>query len=529
MTAQDIGAILDEAVTAAAKYHWDRLRAFAAGLPDDHDPTVQLLASPDTESGALAGWIASAVPSVPVQTESLEVIAEHPELAVRANRVIAALRCGELLTPETVDSMAQVVSRPAGSYLIVLTGAELIRSDDDLALVQRSIWRLILAPDGGEWSGQNLGEYHCVLWSDAETAALLAERIGRDREMLTQWLSAAVNVADLLRAARVDRALDLAEPPGGQRLGTLPDPDIAARRAASAREAAADGRRRVLDGLDANAQTAEREITASLAMHEQDLLNGVAAYIARHRDEVANPADARALVGKYTEDGLRRWQAAAEASLRAQSQRIADNLRSLVNGMEWHVIDRAGGPYPRTPFTAARLETSLPAGAPAVPEIGGARKSQLSPGAANVVVGGAIGASVGAAVGAGLGVAPGLIVGAAGGLALNRVLAERNAEHVTDRARTFITGCVTTTREAALTRFRQAVAEQRATVTAAFDDLDHQLAERATAAEPDGGAEVIAELRERLRSARALREPGSAGRINGGMACQTREPAHWPT
>jgi hypothetical protein len=515
MTAQDLSAILDDAVTAAGKYHWDRLRAFAAGLPDDHDPTVQLLASPDTESAALARWIASMARPAPVRTESLELIVEHPELAVQANRVIAALRCGELLTPETVESAAQVVSRPAGSYLIVLTGAELIRSDDDLALVQRSIWRLILAPDGGEWSGQNLGEYHCVLWSDAETAAFLAERIGRDREMLTEWLSAEVNVADRLRAARVDRALDMAEPPSGQRLGTLPDPDIAARRAASAREAAANGRRRVLDGLEANAQTAEREITASLAMHEQDLLKGVAAFIAQHRDEVADMATARSLVGKYAEDGLRRWQAGAEASLRAQSERIADNLRSLVNGMEWPVIDRAGGPYPRTPFTAARLETSLPVGAPAVPEFGGARKGQFASGAANVVVGGAIGASVGAAVGAGLGVAPGLIVGAAGGLALNRVLAERNAEHVTARARTFITGCVATTREAALTRFRQAVAEQRATVTAAFDDLDHELAERVTAAEPDGGAELIAELRERLRSARALREPGGQRRDQG--------------
>lgn len=515
MTAQDISAILDEAVAAAGKYHWDRLRAFAAGLPDDHDPTVQLLVSPDTESAALASWIASVAPAVPVRTHSLEVVAEQPELALRANRVIAALRCGELLTPETVEATAQVVGRPAGSYLIVLTGAELIRSDDDLALVQRSIWRLILAPDGGEWAGQSLGEYHCALWSDAEAAAFLAGRIGSDREMLAQWLSADVNVARQLRAARVGCALDMAEPPSGQRLGTLPDPAVAARRAASAREAAANGRRRVLNGLDASTQTAEREITASLVMHEQDLLNGVAAFITQHRDEVADMATARALVGKYTEDGLSRWQAGAEASLRAQSERIADNLRSLVDGMEWHVIDRAGGPYPRTPFTAARLETFLPAGAPAVPEIGGARKSQLSPGAANIVVGGAIGASVGAAVGAGVGLAPGLIVGAAGGLALNRVLAERNAEHVTGRARTFITRRVATTREAALTRFRKAVAEQRAAVTAAFDDLERELAERVTVAEPDRGAELLAELRERLRSVRALREPGCQGSDQG--------------
>ena len=101
-------------------------------------------------------------------------------------------------------------------------------------------------------------------------------------------------------------------------------------------------------------QNAEREITASLAMQEQDLLNGVAAFIGQHRDDGTDMATARALIGRYAEDGLHRWQASAEASLRAQSERIAGNLRDLVDGMEWQVIDRAGGPYPRTAFHRAQ-------------------------------------------------------------------------------------------------------------------------------------------------------------------------------
>ena len=500
MTMQDIDAILDEAVAAAGKYHWNRLRDFAADLPGDHDPLVLLLASADTEPGPLARWIGSVPLSVPVRAESLEALAGHPELSLRANRVIAAFRCGELLTPEAVESAAYVVSRPADSYLIVMTGAELIRSDDDLALVQRSIWRLVLSEHGDEWAGQSLAEHACVLWSDAETAAFLAERIGSDQEALANWLSTEVSVTDRLRADRVACALDMAEASGAPGLGDMPDPAVAARRLASAQEAVTKGRRRVLAGLDADVQNAEREITASLAMQEQDLLNGVAAFIGQHRGDVTDMATARALIGRYAEEGLHRWQASAEASLRAQSERIVGNLRDLVDGMEWQVIDRAGGPYPRTAFTAPRLDASLATGAAPTPEIRAAGKSQFSPGTANIVIGGAIGASVGALLGAGVGLAPGMIAGAAGGLVLNRILTDRNVEHVTGKARKFIASCVATARDTALTRFRQAAAEQRAAVTAAFDDLERALEDRASAAGSDPGAGLLAELRERLRA-----------------------------
>ncbi len=505
MSDREAGAILADAVAAAGKYHWDRLRDFAAGLPGDHDPTVALLASADTDPGPLIRWIGSVPPSVPVRAESLEALAVHPELGLLANRVIAAYRCGELLTPEAVEAGAQVVSRPAGSYLIVMTGAELISTEDDLALVQRSIWRLLLSEDGGEWAGQSLAERGCVLWSDAGTREFLAERIRSDRQVLTTWLGAEVEVADRLRADRVACALDLAEAPGPQEPGDLSDPAVAARRLASAREAAAKGRRRVLGGLDADIQTAEREITASLAMQEQDLLNGTAAYIAQHRDEVADVAAARALVGQYAEDGLRRWQAGAQLSLRAQAERIAGNVRDLVDGMQWQVIDRAGGPYPRTALTAARLDVLLSAAVVSPSEIRASGRSQYPP-AANVVIGGAIGAGVGAVLGAGVGVAPGLVAGAAGGLVLNRVMADRNLEQITGRVRKFIGGCVARARESALTQFRQAAAEHRASIVDAFDDLDRALEDRAAAAGPDPAAEVLAGLRERLRAARG--QPG---------------------
>jgi hypothetical protein len=79
-------------------------------------------------------------------------------------------------------------------------------------------------------------------------------------------------------------------------------------------------------------------------------------------------------------------------------------------------------------------------------------------------------------------------------------------EHVAGKARKFIAGCVATARDTALMRFRQAAAEQRAAVTAAFDDLERALADRASTAESDSGAGLLAELRERLRAAEG--QPG---------------------
>ncbi len=502
MTGENITAILADAVAAADEHRWDQLRDFAASLPDDRDPAVLLLASEETVPGPLATWLGSVDPSVPVRTESLEALTSNPAIALRANRVVVALRCGELLTPEAVESGALVVGRPAGSYMIVMTGAELIRSDEDLALVQRGVWRLLLSDHGDEWTGQNLAEHAFALWSETEAADFLAARLLSDRESLATWLRAEVEVADGLRADRVAHALDVAGTLGAD----TTDPAITAitaRRLADARVAVARGRRRVLSGLDADLLNAEREITASLAMLEQDLLSAVPAFIAEHRSEAVDVAAARELIGRYADDGLQRWMASAGTSLRGHSDRINDNIHDLIDGMDWPVIDRIGGPHPRTPFTAARLDATLSIGEALAPEIRNGARSLLSPGRANVVIGGAVGASVGTVLGAGAGLAPGLLAGAAGGVAVNRYLTDRNLEQVAGKAAAFVARRVAAARDAAVTRFRQAAAQQRDVVIAAFDDLDRALDASARTPEPDPGAGALGELRERLRRARS--------------------------
>jgi hypothetical protein len=505
MTAENVSVILADALAAAGEHRWDRLRDFAASLPDDRDRAILLLASEETEPGPLARWLGSVDPSVPVRADSLEALTGHPAQALRVNRVIVALRCGELLTPEAVESGALVVGRPAGSYMIVITGAELIGSDEDLALVQRGVWRLLLSDHGDEWTGQNLAEHGCVLWNDAEAADFLAGRLLSDRESLVAWLRADVGVTDGLRADRVAYALDMA----GKSDAVPPDPDelaITARRSADARSAVAKGRRRILGCLDAAVLNAEREITSSLAMLEQDLLAGIPAFIAQHRGDAVDVAAARELIGRYVGEGLQRWLASAGASLDTQSDRISDNLRDLIDGMDWHVIDRAGGPHPRVMLTAARLDAVLSPGEALTPEIQASAKGQLSPGPANVVIGGAIGASVGTVLGAGAGLAPGLLAGAVGGLAVNRYLTDRTAEQIAGKARKLVARRVAIARDAAVARFREDAARQRTAVIAAFDDLDRAVdayAKTPEPDEPDPGMGALAELRERLRLARS--------------------------
>ena len=68
----------------------------------------------------------------------LNTLVKDPTSIINIPKVIVVLECGKLLDADTVSILnAAILIRPLLSYAIVLSNAELITNEEDLALIER--------------------------------------------------------------------------------------------------------------------------------------------------------------------------------------------------------------------------------------------------------------------------------------------------------------------------------------------------------------------------------------------------------
>ncbi|MFI1369218.1 hypothetical protein [Streptomyces griseochromogenes] len=429
--AAELDTLLSAVVQAAGRHGWTAVTEAAAALPQPDDRTVLLCASPKADSSALAVWLHTRLDAHEPLSAPLEALHADPAPALRANRLVLALGCAELLGPEAAEAAAALAARPPDTVVVVLTGAEALTGDGDLDLVTRRIWRLLYAGPDEQWAGGDLTDHQCLLWAAAEAPEPLRERLARDAATLEERMTAKVAAPARLQAYRIARLLDLASDVIAEKTRERPA-DPARRRTgqgASARTALTAGRRELLRTLDAEASAAEREVAAALRMLEQDLQRDVRPFLERHREELSEPARMRSLVGSCVDRGIHRWAATTGPGLRARAARIDFAVSELFHRLDEAL--RACGATPDIVGTVptVSLDDALMASVnPAAGQVAPGRSAGM---ATEVVVGGVLGAAAGAVLTSGLGTVLGAGVGAAAGGMLHHVQAEQQLVRAT--------------------------------------------------------------------------------------------------
>lgn len=380
---------LAEVAALAASHGWAEVSEFTAAIPAPGDRGVEILAAADTDPGPLTAWIQGpggthqdgdqeGGPACVVSSAGLEPVADRPARALAPNRVLVALRCGQLLTSDAVAAAAAVLARPAGTYRVVLTGAEELESAADLATVERGLWRVLLAPDGAEWHGQDITALGCLLWSGADPADAVRDRVATDVAALREWIAGPVAAGPELDRDRAASALSLAmaalDQAGAEAGQSSAEPADGADRALRARrmaDLAAQVRglhERLLSRLDSDAEVTESQVLASLEVLEQDLVSATA----YGRDLPPEQAQRRADL----------WVAETEQAVVQRYLNSAEQARHLLGRGDWELVNQVAPPpggdrYPDVLLVAVKPSPTavLPAGvlaAGAVPAAAGA-------------------------------------------------------------------------------------------------------------------------------------------------------------
>jgi hypothetical protein len=519
--------VLAEVAALAAGHGWAAVTEFTDAVPAPGSRDVAILAAEGTDPGPLAAWAARRASETdgpdsdadgPRATPlaALEPLAERPWLALPPTRVLVVLRCGQLLTADTAAAAAAVLERPAGTYRIALTGAEDLGSAADLATVERGLWRVLLAPDGAEWHGQDISAHGCLLWSDQDVAAPLTERVTRDTTDLRRWLAGPAPVPPDLDRDRAACAVSLAlsSLDERQQAATVAEPVTAAATANTRRltDLAAEARglhARLLARLAADAETTERQVLASLQVLEQDLV-------------AAGPAG-RTLAPDQARRAVEQWAAETELVVVRRYRSGADQARELLDRVDWDLVNQVaphpgGHRYPAALVApiAPSAGGALPAGAVPPGDVAAAAGPGTSPARdlGSVLGGVSPGALVTAGVGAAalgllglplLPVAGAAALGIAGGsLYERRHRADEERKRAQQVAQATVPGAIANAAALTQAALRDHAASVGAAVDAEFTTLEQSLeaaADRARQAARPQAAGAFAsggELRPRL-------------------------------
>jgi len=427
MTMDEPQAVLDELTSMAAEQGWTQVTGYVAQVATA-DRQVLFACAPRVHPEPLAAWLRSRDTAATTPIAQLDALAADPGPALAADRVVIALRCGDLLMPATISGAATVMGKPAGSYAIVLTEADRIQSESDLAAVQRAVDGALLGPEGAaRRAGRGL-----LLWSEYAVPGFLAGRVENDSASLSQWLATVPDQSAELTRQRAARALALAaEAEAAASAPSAGQTETQIRMLPALRTSVAGLHARVLDHLDAQAVSLTRELTASLDTMRHDLL--------RETDSPAVGRDPHSLESLVTRR-MSRWSEDAAGVIAARQAQSRQHAVELLGVIDWGLVNdvapRSDGR--RYPEPIVQSFTPDPPGVPpywngfALPPSGAVPGPAWAPALRTATVGGVVTAAALAV----LGVAVAPAVGAAAvGVAAATVIGSRRGQAAARRRR----------------------------------------------------------------------------------------------
>jgi hypothetical protein len=347
----------------AARRGWKPVDDLAARILSPGSGREILLAlGAGVDAAPLREWIQQVSGTAGIAEEPIEQIAAPPFRALSAAKLVAVLECGRVLEAREVKVIAeQFLPRPLESFAIVFTRAERLESSEDLDLMERAIWRVVVPDPKRDWQRQDLLAYQCYFWTSSEPKEFLRDRCRRDREELAAVLRRPIGEADAESLDRgravwlVEFAVEFA--PSGRPRG-----DVHTARLRQARDEIAEARRRLARRLDADAAGLGRQATTSLLRLEQDLLWRMEetrkSQTGLWKDTHVYSREFQKLLERRLAEGMAAWRKVLEAELNQRVTEIIAETQGLLRRVDWDFVNGIAGNPERTAAQAPMVSAA---------------------------------------------------------------------------------------------------------------------------------------------------------------------------
>lgn len=344
---ESINDMLNELRDFAQARGWDEIVNIADELAAATPRTIGLAAPAGVDLWPFREWLERAIPDARITISRLESLAREPLPLLTAPRAIAIFPGDFALDAALAGTFESAFfARTPESYAVVLSEIERLQGEDDLALLERSAWRLFVPEPKTDWRGQSLSAHRVFLWSALAAGGDLGERLDRDRAALGAWVQRPADDPSWLarqtmsllalaetRLAADARSVPAVAEPSGERLQAV-------------REDLALLRRRLTGIVDREATMIGQELTVALQTLEQNLIRDLPAYLDRHIGPLADDFDDALLqrvLQHYLRSNLEQLLARLKSlSPEAQSD-LAGDVEGLVAGTDWALVNQVLG------------------------------------------------------------------------------------------------------------------------------------------------------------------------------------------
>jgi hypothetical protein len=301
-------------------------------------------AAPETEASLFADWIKESIGRLEVNLDPLATLSEQSPDGILAEKIVILIEGGKLIGLDTVELIAGLIhTRPADSYAIVLSRVAGICDAEELDLVERGAWRLLVPEPKGRWNGQSLPDYRVFLWDVAPDQKFLTERIQKDSLELANWLRAPVENRTKLISWQLLRILDTAEKAGNSSLAQPSSPSSRDRkRLEQMTEQLDQVGQRVVRRLSVDRDFYARYLAASIQDLDRRLAKGLRKYLEQHLGlfETWNETQVVSVLREYLNHNVTSWFERLQKESESQKKTMIQETAALFGGLDWEVINR---------------------------------------------------------------------------------------------------------------------------------------------------------------------------------------------
>jgi hypothetical protein len=344
-------------------------------------PFAMLVVPGDVNAEQFRSWVLESTSYRELPQTTFTNLA-HDLPARVAPRLLAFLPADRLIDAAEAEAVAQVFfSRPEGTYAIVIPNVENLGTAEDLDLIERSAWRLLVKAPPSNRAHADLLAHHVYFWSFGESAEFVSARAQRDKQALAKWLRSPVDNFDALAVKEVQGLLEEADAClRRQRNASLANQANRTKALANVIETLDEFRTRVGRRFDADAELLVGEIAGAMRDWGKELQAALHAEFAEQflKSNVLRVDSAQEIVDHRLRQAAKEWCERIVLLIQSHQEDVKSGSEDLLDVVDWALVNEVASQnkqpqnYPETLLSyvfqsADRLDprglTSEPVGA----------------------------------------------------------------------------------------------------------------------------------------------------------------------